>query len=166
MCFGLLSLAALSISIYLMIHLDSLGNSRPDALLPKYLFAFYVPPASSRYFLEIKKGAELAAKESNVMLLFHSIDPKDNEVQHAAISDYNGYIFCPYNEETTIISQVVKIQKVNKPIIVINHNLKTEKPVPFIGTNNYNVGKKMAQVVKKNEKMVQPQYPPYPKIAE
>jgi ribose transport system substrate-binding protein len=152
--FGLLSLAALSISIYLMINLDSLGTKNVDSATPTYLFAFYVPPTSSRYFLEIKKGAELAAKEYNVMLSFHSIDPKDNEIQQAGISDYNGYIFCPYNEETTLISQVVKIQSAKRPVIVINHSLKTEKPVPFIGANNYDIGKKMAHVIKKNEKTV------------
>lgn len=149
--FGIVSIVALSISIFLMVNLDSLGTSQYDSAPPKYLFAFYVPPASSKYFHEIKKGAELAAKEYEVVLSFHSIDPKDNEIQHAAISDFNGYIFFPYNEDSALISQVVKIQNSKRPLIIINHTVKTEKPVPFIGSNNYDVGKKMAHLIKKTE---------------
>ncbi|AEJ18203.1 sugar ABC transporter substrate-binding protein [Gracilinema caldarium] len=152
--FGLLSLIALTNSIYLMIHLDSLGSQQIDGALPKYIFAFYVPPTSSRYFQDIKKGAELAAQEHHVVLSFHSIDPKDNEIQQAVISDFNGYILCPYNEDTTLHSQVVKLQNEKRPVVIINHTIKTDKPVPFIGSNNYDVGKKMAQLIKKTEKSV------------
>ena len=152
--FGLFSLASLSISMYLMVHLDSLGSTGSDAPPPKYLFAFYLPPTSSRYFQDIRNGAEIAAKERHVVLLFHSIDPKDNEIQQAAVSDFNGYIFCPYNEDPVFISQLNRLQNHKNPSVIINHTIRTDRPLPFIGPNNYDVGRKMAQIVKQTEQSI------------
>lgn len=147
--FGFLSLAALSISIYLMVHLDSLGKANQSSVPPRYIFAFYLPVNSSKYFLDIRKGAEQAAKEQHVVLTFHSVDPKDNEIQQAVFTDVQGYVFCPYNEDPILILQIERIQKKRQPFIIINHTIRTDKPIQFIGANNYDVGKKMAQIIKK-----------------
>ena len=152
--FGILSLTALSVSLFLLVHLDSLDRGRTASVPPKYLFAFYLPRTESRYFKEIINGAELAANEFEAVLLYHSVDPKDNEIQQAPFLEVNGYVICPNTEDPAIIAKIGQIQNKNNHIIVINHSVRTDKPAPFIGFNNYDVGKKIAHIVKQPEQTI------------
>lgn len=152
--FGILSIAALSVSLFLLVNLDSLGRGRTDSAPPKYLFAFYIPRTESRYFQDIIKGAELAAKEYQAVLLYHSVDPLDNEIQQAPFLEVNGFVICPNTEDPVIISKIGQIQNKKNHVIVINHSVRTDKPAPFIGFNNFDVGKKMAHIVKQAEQTI------------
>ncbi|QQO11021.1 sugar ABC transporter substrate-binding protein [Breznakiella homolactica] len=140
--FGLVSLAAFIVSVSMVVGLYT-GRFRDDGPDINYHFALYLPDNRNSFFNEIIAGAERAAAELNAVITIHSIDPAKNELEMAPYTGADGFIVCPYLEDSLARRQLDRISGRNSPLVIINHTVPNDQPWPFIGTNNFDVGRRM-----------------------
>jgi ribose transport system substrate-binding protein len=91
----------------------------------------------------IIEGAEQAAGELNAAISVHSIDPVKNELEMALYTGVDGVIVCPYLEDALARRQLDRLGQRRIPAVIINHNIPNDQPWPFIGTNNFDVGRRI-----------------------
>ncbi len=142
---GLLALVAFSLSLALVRALHVRG-AEADSRAPEYHFALYLPDNRNSFFTEIIRGAENAAEEMNAVLSIHTIDPARFDLEMASFSGVDGVVVCPYLEHSFARRQLEKLQARQIPLVLINHNVPNDRPWPYIGTNNFDVGRKMGTI--------------------
>jgi ribose transport system substrate-binding protein len=140
-CFGILSLGAFLISLYLARRLYIQSAGEPGVL--SYHFSLYLPDNRNSFFTGIIRGAERAAAELNAAISIHSIDPDAYELEMASYTGVDGVIVCPYLDDGLARRQLEKLGKRRIPVVLINHNVPHDQPWPFIGTNNFDVGRRI-----------------------
>ncbi|AEF85784.1 hypothetical protein TREPR_3006 [Treponema primitia ZAS-2] len=146
--FGLLSLAAFLVSLFLARDMtSSAGNlTGSSGALPSplnYHFALYLPDNRNSFFTGIIRGAEQAAAELNLAVSIHSIDPAKNELEMASYTGIDGAVVCPYLDDALARRQLDKLGAQQIPVVIINHNVPNDQPWPFIGSNNFEVGRRV-----------------------
>ena len=142
---GFLSLTAFSISFYRSLRLYILAPQPGPTLI--YHFSLYIPDNRNSFFQGIIRGAEQAAAELESALSIHSIDPAKNELEIAAFTGVDGIIVCPYLDDALAHRQLEKLRDFQIPAVLINHNLPSEQPWPFIGINTFNMGQSIGQIL-------------------
>ena len=138
---GLLSLMAFFVSLYRSLRLYILAPEQGAALV--YHFSLYIPDNRNSFFEGIIQGAERAAMELNSAVSVHSIDPAKNELEFAAFTGVDGVIVCPYLDDALARRQLEKFRGNQLPAVLINHNLPSDQPWPFIGINNFDLGRRI-----------------------
>lgn len=145
--FGLLSLITFLASFSMAGGLY-LRPSRAPSL--SYHFSLYLPDNRNSFFTGIIRGAEQAAAELNAAVSIHSIDPVKNELEMAAYTGVDGVIVCPYLEDGMARRYLNRLGARQIPAVIINHNVPNEQPWPFIGTNNFEVGRRIGTLAGKS----------------
>jgi ribose transport system substrate-binding protein len=138
---GLLSLTAFLVSLYKAWRLYILAPVPATTLI--YHFSMYLPDNRNSFFEGIIRGAERAAAELDSAISIHSIDPAKNELETAAFTGVDGLIVCPYLDDALARKQLEKLIKYQLPVVLINHNLPSDQPWPFIGVNNFDMGRRV-----------------------
>jgi ribose transport system substrate-binding protein len=152
-CFGVLALVTFLVSLsrarslYIQPRRDALRN---------YHFALYLPepapglpdagsPLNNRnpFFAGILAGAQQAAAEFDAAFSVHSIDPAKNELEMAPYTGIDGAVVCPYLDDALARRQLDRLRAMKIPTVIINHNIPHDQPWPFIGTNNFDVGRRL-----------------------
>jgi ribose transport system substrate-binding protein len=54
----------------------------------------------------------------------------------------DGAVVCPYLDDATARRQLDRPGAMRIPAVIINHNVPNDQPWPFIGINNFDVGKR------------------------
>jgi ribose transport system substrate-binding protein len=144
-CFSVLSLGTFLGSFYLVRNLYIQSSGGP-AVSISYHFSLYLPDNRNSFFTGIINGAEQAAAELNAAVSVHSIDPVKNELEMAAYTGVDGVIVCPYLEDALARRQLDKLGQRQIPVVIINHNVPNEQPWPFIGVNNFDVGRRIGML--------------------
>jgi ribose transport system substrate-binding protein len=139
--FGLLSLAAFLVSF--MTARDLYVQNDSDASL-NYHFALYLPDNRNSFFAGIIAGAEEAAAEVYAAISIHSIDPVKYELERASYTGIDGAVVCPALEDSQARRQLSRVGARQIPVVLINHNVPNDRPWPFIGTNHFDVGRRIA----------------------
>lgn len=139
---GLFSLAAFLVSLIMAWGLNA-GSPRGEDTLA-YHFSLYLPDNRTSFFAGIIEGAERAALEMNAAVSIHSIDPAKNELEMASYTGVDGVIVCPYLDDALARRQLEKLGQI--PVVLINHNIPNDQPWPFIGTNNFDMGRRIGMV--------------------
>jgi ribose transport system substrate-binding protein len=137
--FGLLSLITFLASFSMAGGLY-LRPSRAPSL--SYHFSLYLPDNRNSFITGIIAGAEQAAAELNAAVSVHSILPEKNELEMAGYTGIDGAIVCPYLDDNLARRQLDKLGRRQIPTVIINHNVPNDQPWPFIGTNNFDVGRR------------------------
>ena len=138
---GLMSLTAFFVSLYRSLRLYILAPEPGTALV--YHFSLYVPDNRNSFFEGIIRGAEQAAAELDSAISVHSIDPARDELEFAAFTWVDGAIVCPYLDDALARRQLEKLRERQLPVVLINHNLPSDQPWPFIGINNFDLGRRI-----------------------
>ena len=146
--FGVLAACAFSLSLSLVYDLI-VQNDEKVAATPEHHFSLYLPDNRTSFFTSIIAGAEKAAVEVGAVISIHSIDPGRNELEMASYTGADGIIVCPYLDDKTARRQLEKLTAKKIPLITINHYVATDQPWPFIGANNFDVGKKMGSIARR-----------------
>jgi ribose transport system substrate-binding protein len=107
----------------------------------------YLPDSRNTFFEGIIRGAERAARELNSAVSIHSIDPVKNELETAAFTGVDGIVVCPYLDDALAQRQMEQFRKYQIPVVLINHNLPGDQPWPFIGTNNFDMGRRIGFIL-------------------
>jgi ribose transport system substrate-binding protein len=139
-CFGFLSLLTFAVSFSLARGLYI--QPRREASL-SYHFALYLPDNRNSFFTGIIAGAERAAEEENASISVHSIDPAKRELEMALYTGVDGAVVCPYLDDGLARRQLDRFGERQIPVVIINHNVPNDQPWPFIGTNNFDVGRRI-----------------------
>lgn len=138
---GILSLMAFFVSLSRSLKLSLLAPEPGTALV--YHFSLYIPDNRNSFFDGIIQGAAEAAEELNSAVSVHSIDPARNELEFAAFTGVDGVIVCPYLDDALARRQLEKLKANQMPAVLINHNLPSDQPWPFIGINNFDLGRRI-----------------------
>ncbi len=117
----------------------------------RYHFALYVPQERNSFFSDIIEGARRSAAEQNALLSVHTLD-RDGIVLHmAAYIGVDGIVIYPNNDDSVTLSALERLRSRSIPLILSNHNVPADQPWPFIGTNNFDLGKKAASLLAQKE---------------
>jgi len=138
---GLLSLMAFFVSLYRSLRLYILAPEPGTTSV--FHFSLYIPDNRNSFFEGIIRGAEQAAMELDSAISIHSIDPAKNELEFAAFTAVDGVIVCPYIDDVLARRQLEKFREQQLPAVLINHNLPSDQPWPFIGINNFDLGRRI-----------------------
>jgi ribose transport system substrate-binding protein len=144
--FSVLSLAAFLVSLFLARDMTSSAGNLASGASPfplNYHFALYLPDNRNSFFTGIIRGAEQAAAELNSAVSIHSIDPAKNELEMASYTGIDGAVVCPYLDDAVARRQMDKLGARQIPVVIINHNVPNDQPWPFIGSNNFEVGRRV-----------------------
>lgn len=146
--FGVLALISFYLSLTQVRRLHVEGSG-PNAVPLSYHFSIYLPEERDSFFNQVVAGAERAAGEFGVAISIHSISPLKNELEMAPYTGVDGSVVCPYMEDAEARRQLSRFSQRNIPVVLINHNVPNDQPWPFIGTNNFDVGRKMAAIARR-----------------
>ena len=141
-CFAFLSLGTFLISLSMARRLYFEPQGDRDS--PRnYHFTLYLPDNRNSFFTGIIRGAEQAAVELNAAVSVHSIEPAKYELEMASYTGVDGAVVCPYLDDVQARRQLDKLSSQQIPLVIINHNVPNDQPWPFIGTNNFEVGRRI-----------------------
>jgi len=140
-CFSLLSLGAFLLSFSAVRSLSLLGAGERPPLT--FHFSLYLPDNRNSFFTGIIRGAEKAGTELGAAISIHSIDPVKNELEMASYTGVDGVIVCPYLDDALARRQLDKLAARRIPVVTINHTVPHDKPLPYIGNNNFDVGRRL-----------------------
>jgi len=116
-----------------------------------YHFAVYLPQNRDSFFAKVVAGARKTAAANGIAVSFHSIELDDPDFRVSPLIGADGIIVCPYRDEDQIKAQLEVLRERKIPVIIINHNIPNDAPWPFVGTNNFDLGKKAASAILASE---------------
>jgi ribose transport system substrate-binding protein len=101
----------------------------------------------------VKMGAEAAATEFNVKLIFDgATDETDVKSQIDLVNKYLAYgtdgLILAANDYTKLVQSVVKADRLGVPVITIESEVNSPEVRSFIGINNYEAGRQAALKMK------------------
>ncbi len=146
--FGALSVFAFSVSLTQVRRLYPQGEGASPSTLG-YYFSIYLPGNRDSFFDDIIAGAERAASELGVAITIHSIDTQRNDLEMAPYTGVDGIVVCPYMDDNEARRQLSRLSERDIPLVLINHNIPRDQPWPYIGTNSFDVGRKMGSIARR-----------------
>jgi ribose transport system substrate-binding protein len=136
--FGMLSLLAFGISLSTArgLYVDAPRNADRT-----WHFSLYLPDNRNSFFTGIIAGAQQAAAEMNAALSVHSVSAEKNDLAMSSYTGIDGAVVCPFLDDASTRRQLEKLRGRQIPTVLINHNIPSDQPWPFIGANNFDVGR-------------------------
>ncbi len=134
-------------SVFLVGSLSESDASSVLAGRPLRHFALYLPQNKTAYFSEIMNGALKSASENGAALSVHALDQSGDALKMAAYSGLDGIVVCPDLDDEVIFKSLSFLTANGLPLVLVNHNIPAEQPWPFVGTNNFDLGRKVAQLI-------------------
>ncbi|MGN6506777.1 MAG: substrate-binding domain-containing protein [Tepidisphaeraceae bacterium] len=104
------------------------------------------------YWKAVEAGANQAAAESNVDILWTGPDAETNHTQQANMVDnmvtrgVNGIVLAPTNVDA-LVRPVESAVARHVPVILIDSTVKSDKPISVIATDNYAAGQQAADAL-------------------
>lgn len=155
--FGVLFFAALYFSILTIISLSQAAetgegdlHSSQDA--PEHHVAVFLPDNSYTFFQDIIEGARQAAAEERCGLSFHPIGNGSLDFEMALYSGIDGTVIYPSIDEEEAKKALKKFNEAGIPAVLIEHTLADKSPWPFVGTNNFDFGKKIGELAAEEDR--------------
>lgn len=149
--FGALFLVSLVVSIGTITSLPQFFESEiAETAPPEYHFSLFLPEASSLFFSEVEAGARAAAGEEGVAVSVHPIGSDSLDFRLARYSGIDGaiiYSAVPESEARRVLDQ---LESARIPVVVIEHGPGgpiTDPPRPFVGTNSFDLGRRIGDLV-------------------
>lgn len=147
---GLLVVVSLSLSILLLRGLfvrNSAGEPFRETVLAH--FSLFVPNNRNDALESLIGGAKDIANTLGVALSIHPLDTRATSLHMARWTKINGVIIFSDGDENLILSKIEALRASKIPVVLINHNIHSERPWPFVGTNNFDLGKKASSLINK-----------------
>jgi len=144
---GLLALFSLCVSVYLVRNLLQKVPSNETQNTPVHHFSLYIPNTRNTFFSEIVTGARRAAVDCNAALSVHTLDQAGTGLGMAAWISADGIAVYPDIDDSVTKDKLEQLRKKSIPVVLVNHNIQASQPWPFIGTNNYDFGKKVGSFI-------------------
>jgi len=107
---------------------------------------------TNAYWKAVKAGADEAAAEANVDIIWTGPDSETNHTQQANMVDnmvtrgVNGIVLAPTNVDA-LVRPVEEAVAKGIPVILIDSTVKSAKPLSVIATDNYAAGQQAAEAL-------------------
>jgi len=144
---GALSLVSFVLSVTLVSRLLRTDPSAHPAKDATYHFILYVPQARNSFFDDVVAGARDAAKEFGAALSVHELDAGAANLHMAEYLGADGIAVCPNLDDATILPYLKELRSRKVPLVLVNHSIPEALPWPFVGTNNFDLGRKIGSLV-------------------
>jgi ribose transport system substrate-binding protein len=145
---GALALASFAMSVSLVRELlrsDTI-NEAPGKI--SHHVSLYIPGNRSDYFDDLVAGARRAARAGSIALSVHRIDDGGKNLALAMYAGTDGIIVCPTSDDAVTNKCLFRLSDGKIPVVLANHNVSADKPWPFVGTNNFDFGKRAGAIVR------------------
>jgi len=144
---GVLAFFSFGMSVYLVSGLLRKPSDEAFAGDAVRHFALFLPQNRNYYFNDIMNGALKSAAERGAVLSVHTIDSEGTSLRMAVYSGVEGIVVCPDIDDTVIFESLMNLSRKKIPLILVNHNIPADQPWPFVGTNNFDFGKKAGSLI-------------------
>lgn len=146
--FVLLFTASLGISLYTIISLTQVNlTSSSDIEQADRHYGIFLPDNSYAFFHDVTAGAKRAGSEISCGLSFHSIDDELPDLRLAKYSGIDGAIIYPSIREESAREILTDLVTSSIPVVLIEHAIADDSPWPFVGTNNFDLGKQIGRLI-------------------
>ena len=145
--FGLLFLGVLFLSFRTIASFSFRYQTEEPVKTGKYTFSFYLPAEDYPYYNKIRQGAAAGAAELGCVVSFYPVNINPVSMEMAPWSGIDGAAVYPLGDDPTVQDRVKALTESNLPMVMIEHLLLTDPSLYLIGTNSYDVGKKIAELV-------------------
>jgi ribose transport system substrate-binding protein len=122
---------------------DPVSNAKPELYI-----SLFLPQTESTYFQQIILGAKKAADDHNLGLSVHPIGEQVSDFQFVGYSGVNGIIVYPTMREEIIRGLLYDLRNRDIPVVLIEHSINDADPWPFVGTNNFDLGRRIGEILK------------------
>jgi ribose transport system substrate-binding protein len=109
--------------------------------------AVFVPDAASLFLERLINGAHGAATEYGIALTVHSIDNDALSLKMAKYSGIDGAILYPSMEEAETRRRLDELDRAGVSVVLIEQGVADDWPWTFVGTNNFDVGRRIGELV-------------------
>lgn len=145
--FVLLFLIALAYSVQSTMSLSrAFSGIGTEAELRDYHVAVFVPQAGSLFMDRVIAGASDAAAENGVALTIHTNDGDGLALRMARYSGIDGAIIYPSMGESETRRRLDELDRAGIPAVLIEHGVVDDWPWTFVGTNNFDVGRRIGEL--------------------
>ncbi len=143
--FGLLFVMVLILSFRTM---SSFPHENSDDGV-SFVFGIFIPSNDYPYFSNIRQGVLDAAAELDCAVSFHEISHNNIELEKIGRAGFDGVAVYPGGgwSELTPYTSILAGEKL--PVVLIEHLMPSEYPFYLVGTDGYDVGRKVADLVLK-----------------
>lgn len=143
---GILAFVSFGMSAFLVRSLLQKVPDEKEADAPRYHFILYVPDDRSDFVSRIVAGARSAASDFDAAISVHAVDFSGSALRMASWAGSDGIAVYPDVDDAKVRETLETLRADGVPVVLVNHNIPSERPWPFIGTNNFDFGKKAAQI--------------------
>ncbi len=148
--FGVFALISFALSIslvYGIVRRAEGGNGEEG----RYHLALYLPGKETTFFASVVAGAQSAAEDMEVALSIHYFNPDCDEILLAAYTGVDGLIVCPYMDDRLAREYLEALSARDIPLVIIDHHIPADQPWPFVGSNNFEVGRQMGNFIRRSQ---------------
>ncbi|ORC35039.1 sugar ABC transporter substrate-binding protein [Marispirochaeta aestuarii] len=146
--FSSLFIISFILSINAIVDLSSLTSGSEETETADYHFAFFLPREFYSFFRSVASGAQEAAEEMDCALSFHTIGNDSLDLEMARFSGIDGVVLYPSINEEEARRILDEFDDSGISVVLIEHTLSDSSPWPFVGTNNFDIGKKIGNLIK------------------
>ncbi len=146
--FSSLFIISFILSIHAIVDLSSLTSGSEETETADYHFAFFLPREFYSFFRSVASGAQEAAEELDCALSFHTIGNDSLDLEMARFSGIDGVVLYPSINEEEARRILDEFDDSGISVVLIEHTLSDSSPWPFVGTNNFDIGKKIGNLIK------------------
>jgi len=144
---GVFAFFSFGMSLYLVSGLLRKPSSEAVSGTTVRHFTLFLPKNRNYYFNDIMNGALKSAAEHGAVLSVHTIDSEGISLRMAAYSGVEGVVVCPDIDDAIIFESLMNLSRKQIPLVLVNHNIPADQPWPFVGTNNFDFGKKAGGLI-------------------
>ena len=147
--FGLLFIGVL---IFSFGTLRSFPVSSPgDGTEPiKYVFAVFLPDKDYLYYQRIRQGINDRARELNCTVSYYPADSEAVGMDLIPRSGFDGAAYYPLGDQDVVQDRIREVVDSSFPLVMIEHLTPTDPALYMVGTNSYDVGRIIAELVQRS----------------
>jgi ABC-type sugar transport system substrate-binding protein len=149
--FGGLFLIFFILSISSIVSLSRISGEEADGEPARYHFALFLPRESHGFFNSVVRGAEEAAQEYGCALSLHPVGNGNLDLEMARFSGIDGAILYPNIDEDEARRILEQLKASGISAVLVEHSLSDESPWPLVGTNSFDIGKKIGELISSRE---------------
>ncbi len=145
--FGLLFIVSLVYSVQTTLSLSrTVSSAEMDSDSRDLHVAVFIPEAPAQFIDRVITGAREAAAAHGVALTVHAIDADALALRMAKYSGIDGAILYPSMGEAETRRRLDELHRAGIPVVLIEHGVADESPWTFVGTNNFDVGRRIGEL--------------------
>ncbi len=123
---------------------ERIGGSGEAA---RYHLALFVPRDGGAFFESLAEGALQAAGEAGAALSVHYLGIDGSSLEFAPMLGADGIALCPISDTTALRARLDAVAASGLPLVLVNRAIPSEQPRTFVGTNNYDWGRKAGSLI-------------------